>query len=223
MTTVEKKRLNPLTWVAALVLIGLAVGLAVGTLGGQSQNRSKSPVAPPESSSQLKPSEASSTGLQFVDESPSHGTDNFFFRDPAEWQGMRINMDRLASCGESGICGMALACVGGKCVPCTSDDECESGEVCSLDHCVLESQADCRSFKDCDAGLCLLTGYSSDPRGNIGMKAYCSTDKGGFVQDPESEPRPIIEEAPERTMSIRRLQERMTELIDESSPSSVSD
>ena len=96
-------------------------------------------------------------------------------RDPAEWQGMLVNTTFQALCDTSSRCGLAMACDAGRCGACARDSDCATGEVCSLQHCVLSSLAACRSRADCPTGeLCLLTGYASDPRGNGDMRAYCS-------------------------------------------------
>ena len=100
-------------------------------------------------------------------------------RNPDEWQGMLVHVDFMALCGAIDSCGLAMACISGTCGPCTADDQCGSNEVCVLDHCVMRDSACCRSYQDCDEGqLCILTGYSSDPRGNSDMLAVCQGTQG---------------------------------------------
>jgi hypothetical protein len=101
-------------------------------------------------------------------------------RAEGEWQGMKVDDAETWPCGER--CSMARACVEGECVPCHEDDECDSGEVCVLDHCVQEKLTECRKAADCGApeALCVLTGYTSgDLRGNGDMRAHCSYPEGG--------------------------------------------
>lgn len=97
-------------------------------------------------------------------------------RDAAEWQGMLVNTTFQASCDTSARCGLAMACSAtGRCGPCTRDADCATGEACAMQHCVPAAAVACKSRVDCPAGeLCMLTGYSEDPRGNGDLRAYCS-------------------------------------------------
>ncbi len=104
-------------------------------------------------------------------------------RPADEWQGMLVDVSVQQECFRSAVCGFALACIDGKCGPCSRDSECEAGEVCVLDHCVLRQLAACRTRKDCGDSLCLLTGLSADPRNNGDMRSLCSKDD---VDHPES-------------------------------------
>jgi hypothetical protein len=102
-------------------------------------------------------------------------------RDKSEWQGMLVNMSMRALCKGARSCGLAAACMDGRCGPCATDGQCGDGERCVLDHCVLAPNVHCRSHRDCfgtDA-LCVLSGYSSDPRGNADMRADCLVPRGG--------------------------------------------
>ena len=76
---------------------------------------------------------------------------------------------------------VAAACVEGLCGPCESDSDCALREVCVLDHCVKRDNVRCRSRRDCASRdeYCLLTGFSSDPRGNGEMRAICQSEHGG--------------------------------------------
>ncbi|UQA56926.1 hypothetical protein [Polyangium aurulentum] len=101
-------------------------------------------------------------------------------RPATEWQGMKVDDAETWPCGER--CSMARACIGGLCVPCREDAQCEAGEVCVLDHCVVEERVECRRAADCGnpEALCVLTGYTSgDLRGNGEMRAHCSNPEGG--------------------------------------------
>lgn len=112
----------------------------------------------------------------------------FHPRDPAEWQGMIVNLSAMAICDTSARCGLAMACHSGKCGPCTSDIECAINEICILDHCIQKKNADCRSYRDCnDAELCILSGYSSDPRGNAEMVARCQLTSGSGAEPETTE------------------------------------
>jgi hypothetical protein len=93
-------------------------------------------------------------------------------------------------CEDSEQCGQGMACVGqdGGCGPCSGDSDCASGEVCVLDHCLLEQNVECRSYTDCPEGYqCILSGLSADPRGNGEMRAYCPTPDTDVVEEPSEE------------------------------------
>jgi hypothetical protein len=107
-------------------------------------------------------------------------------RDPKEWQGMLVDLTVMPPCVVSSDCGLAMACQGGKCGPCEIDAECARGEVCVLDHCVMEGKATCRSVKDCQEDeLCILSGYDATPRSNQEMRSYCNPNTGGREEKPE--------------------------------------
>jgi hypothetical protein len=101
-------------------------------------------------------------------------------REPGEWDGMPVNADAQQICDVSASCGLARSCKAGKCTSCVADADCVAGEGCVLQHCVKAELIGCRSFRDCPTkALCVLSGYSSLPRGNEGMKSYCNSSEGG--------------------------------------------
>ena len=106
-------------------------------------------------------------------------------RDPNEWQGMLVNTTLQPECARSEQCGLAMACIEGRCGACRNDAQCDGGEVCVIDHCVPATQVTCRSRRDCagSESFCILSGYSSDPRGNDEMTAFCQEASGGREQD----------------------------------------
>jgi hypothetical protein len=112
-------------------------------------------------------------------------------RPEGEWQGMLVDLAIQPPCERSEQCGMARACVGGRCAPCTSDSDCAAAEVCVLDHCVLRIQANCRVRKDCrdEDAMCVLSGYTAAPRGNEKTRADCISSRGG-TPFPSSQPPP---------------------------------
>jgi hypothetical protein len=101
-------------------------------------------------------------------------------RDQGEWQGMLVDVSVRATCETSALCGLALACVKNLCSPCESDSDCALREVCVLDHCVRRDKVACRRRTDCGSAdeYCVLTGFSSDPRGNRDMRAVCQAAHG---------------------------------------------
>lgn len=104
----------------------------------------------------------------------------FHPRDDGEWQGMLVDLTSQAVCGAADGCGLAMACHDAVCGPCTQDSECASGEQCVLDHCVESRNVSCTTAWDCRADeLCVLSGYSSDIRGNRDMLAFCQSSAGG--------------------------------------------
>jgi hypothetical protein len=122
-------------------------------------------------------------------------------RDKDEWQGMLVNLSMQALCDGTKSCGLAAACVSGRCGPCSHDRECGSDELCALDHCVLRQNATCRSRRDCRTpdSRCILTGYSSDPRGNLEMRSQCLEPSGGEAR---AESLPSDEGIPPSTMPV---------------------
>lgn len=124
-----------------------------------------------------------------LDSHPLAQPPNYQFRESGEWQGMLVDLNIKQMCGNSNHCGNALACILGTCSPCTEDVQCGKGAVCVLDHCVREKNVSCRTRTDCASvadsseSLCVLSGYSSDVRGNNDMQAYCVNADGGTHQD----------------------------------------
>lgn len=104
-------------------------------------------------------------------------------------------------------CGLALACVGGFCGACTTNDQCMSGEECVLERCLLEELVGCVTDQDCDAGeVCLLSGVSPGPRGNQDLHSYCMSERSGFEQEMTHEIETLqenIEDMPQFRMSSR--------------------
>lgn len=109
-------------------------------------------------------------------------------RGKDEWPGLRIKPeDPKPPCIESSRCGLARACLNGKCIGCSLDHDCAESEVCVLQHCVLEENTKCTSRSQCGKDeYCVLSGYSSDARGNENMLAFCQSLDGGL---PDSSPR----------------------------------
>lgn len=105
-------------------------------------------------------------------------------RDPEEWQGMLVDVGFEPDCEQSTSCGWARACVDGRCTACRGDNDCSEGEVCVLDHCLLEANTDCRSRVECGDDVCILNGFSTDPRNNADMRAQCGDTRGGREQVP---------------------------------------
>lgn len=110
-------------------------------------------------------------------------------RPAREWQGMRVDLSQRQYCEASSYCGLALACLDDqRCGACQRDDQCTSGEVCVLDHCIAAANAGCRTRAECGGlgadALCVLSGLSGgDPRGNTGMTSFCRPSSGGIAQD----------------------------------------
>lgn len=120
----------------------------------------------------------------------------FHPRDPYEWQGMLVNLTmRQLACADSAQCGLALACIGGTCLPCSSDSQCAVGEACVLDHCAQRELVTCRSRRDCPGqNYCRLTGFSPGPRSNRELGSVCSSpaedSKPEVAVDRSHEPSP---------------------------------
>lgn len=108
-------------------------------------------------------------------------SEEFVQRPPGEWRGMLLNEAWTWPCSEQEPCTNARACVEGRCVACRADDQCLSGEVCVLDHCLEQQATECRSFQDCDEqdALCVLSGTTPGARrGNEQMTSYCQSPTG---------------------------------------------
>ena len=99
---------------------------------------------------------------------------------------MLVNLDHQAFCSAEHPCGLAMACLEGRCGPCSASSDCRNGEVCVLDHCVRSEQSECTGRSDCGKDeLCILSGYSGgDTRNNAQMRSFCLADKGGREQQP---------------------------------------
>jgi hypothetical protein len=98
---------------------------------------------------------------------------------------MRVNLNITPFCTTSARCGLGRACIDSKCVACGRDEDCAAGEVCVLDHCLQKELAACRRAADCDANSkCVLSGYSNQPRGNEGTRAYCVSSLSGADHGP---------------------------------------
>lgn len=137
---------------------------------------------------------------------------NYHLRPSSEWQGMLVDTSMQSFCDGKSACGLAMACKNNLCGACLGDWECESGESCVLDHCVVSQNITCNSATDCGEGeLCVLSGYSSDLRGNETMEAYCQATVSGSqptieqaIDSMDSDPGPYVLERP---VSVDRLQE----------------
>jgi hypothetical protein len=125
------------------------------------------------------------------------GERHWYPRDPDEWQGMLIDLDAVPPCESSATCGLARACKEGKCLACQVDGDCDSGEVCVLDHCLLRQLAGCRRRRDCEKGsMCLLSGYSGGARGNAEMQSRCVDPKSGVGVRPRPSAAPVADDRP---------------------------
>jgi hypothetical protein len=104
----------------------------------------------------------------------------FAARPDGEWKGMLVNLNAAPPCETSAGCGLARACKDSRCVACSSDMDCATGEACVLDHCVRSEQVSCRERQDCGPdSVCMLSGYSTDLRGNRDMQTLCSDRSSG--------------------------------------------
>ena len=125
--------------------------------------------------------------------------DSFYARDPEEWQGGLVpnSPKDMAECDSSERCGIALACIDGRCGACQVDANCATGERCVLDHCLLAANVGCVRRHDCRIEeLCLLEDMDSPgPRGNLELRSKCWSRK----QLPPLQPAipPVTEVLPE--------------------------
>jgi hypothetical protein len=168
-----------------LSLLVLAAGAAVGLLGRrQGAPPSARPDAPPAAARPASPvAERLATAPEPARAAGEAGPGVlappvYHPRDPQEWQGMHVDTSLQAACDTSTRCGLGMACRDGRCGPCARDAECGAGEKCVLDHCVPTDRVTCRSRRECGGeALCVLSGYSDDPRGNAAMRAYCQVPR----------------------------------------------
>src|SRR5512132_3581758 len=193
--------------------------LLVGVLGpfavGHVMRTMQAPASPPASSSPH--AEVSQAVAAVVHETPHVFVPVYHPRPATEWQGMRVDVSHQASCERTELCGLAMVCHNGHCGPCEKDSECAPAEGCVLDHCVPVSNIECRLRADCESPtkICVLSGYSHDPRGNAEMRAYCLDKLGGPEQLrlPPRETKAIAVDSP-RT---RTLEQRLLEMVGEGS------
>jgi hypothetical protein len=187
----QKRRRN-LPGVTAAMLVCLVVGLVIlrqrsrarPTLTRQMIQADRGEdVPPPKVSAKLAagPSEhAPANDSPESSQRPPPRTPSYKARPQGEWQGMLVDLAVQPPCLDSSPCGLARACIQGVCTACSVDSDCAAGESCVLDHCVKNERVQCRSTKDCsDEGTCILSGYSSDPRGNSDMSSRCIARLGG--------------------------------------------
>lgn len=112
---------------------------------------------------------------------------DFHPRDLNEWQGMKVDLTQQPPCMVSAHCGQAMACnlATNLCGPCEADNDCSNDEACVLDHCVKSEKVTCRSRLDCtDGALCVLSGLSAGPRGNVDMTSSCLVANKGTTEAP---------------------------------------
>lgn len=129
-------------------------------------------------------------------------------RSAGEWQGMLIDMAEEPPCESSNDCSLARACLDGKCTGCSSDAECLGHERCVLDHCVLVKLVSCTTSRDCTEpdGVCILSGYSYDRRGNADMRSFCpSAETLANQQFSEHTPEAFIPTGSSATSRIENL------------------
>lgn len=132
----------------------------------------------------------------------------FAERPEGEWQGMLVNLNASPPCTSSAVCSMARACIDSRCTACAADSDCSSGEACVLDHCVPSENVTCRDRQDCASdSLCMLSGYSSEPRGNGEMRTLCSDPHSGAVKHANTRivPRVMAEETGTRAAPYAEL------------------
>jgi hypothetical protein len=141
---------------------------------------------------------------------PDPPTPRYKARSEGEWQGMLVDLATQPPCLDGAYCGLALACVARVCTACGQDSDCNGAEVCVLDHCLLADQVSCRSTRECPTdSVCILSGYSSDPRGNAAMNASCVSRHGGTDWRPDSpEEKAQIPDQPRRRVAFDSELER---------------
>jgi hypothetical protein len=154
--------------------------------------RAASPAAEDAESAWFGAAEAPGEDLANVHPLARVPFDSYHPRDKKEWQGMLVNLAQPQVCEVSAHCGDALACRDGRCGPCVDDGECEKGESCVLDHCVLSNRVACRTREECrhlgDEALCILNGLTGgDPRANADTSAHCSSGVGGSMETETAE------------------------------------
>lgn len=169
-----------IAWFAVIVLVpammGGGVELWTRTNPGPERLGPKGPLVPVLPSPPVPSQDAVSSLAPAV---AAHVVPVFHPRPPAEWQGMLVRMDTRAFCQSTSNCGLAASCRNGLCGPCVDDAECAPAEVCVLDHCILRANTGCRSRRECSLNhLCILSGYSADPRNNSDLKSQCSDPRG---------------------------------------------
>jgi hypothetical protein len=172
------RRLSRLGWVA-LPLVACCLGVIVSKVTHPPARSHLAPQPRPRKAASFELTSATPAAPRVVLADSSRG------RPPGEWQGMPVSPDDNATCSASARCGLALACLDGRCGPCQRDDECATGEGCVLQYCLRLENIGCRLRKDCTVGaLCELTGLTSDPRNNATMRAICRAASGGAEAPP---------------------------------------
>lgn len=128
------------------------------------------------------------------------GVPRWYPRPTEEWQGMLVNLNITPPCDSSATCGLGRACILSKCMPCELDEQCASGEVCVLEHCLHKEFAACRRAAECQShSKCVLSGYSSGPRGTEDTHSDCVSPLSGAEHGPRP---PITAPAPDTRASL---------------------
>lgn len=131
---------------------------------------------------------------------------------------------RMPQCVRAVSCGMALACVRGRCAECLEDRECGRAEVCAVGRCLRAELALCRRNEDCPGEdvVCQLGEISSDSRGNGSMRSECLNLNGGRPEIPVPPPRPDERDMRQVLGSLDELNESVRRAALGQSPSPTS-
>ena len=169
-------------WLVVLALAAAGFGAGLFVFG--SAEDAKADVSATETPDAPVPvahvAEHASAETPVADPAPDAPTPTLVGRATDEWQGMRVDESMATPCVTSASCGLARACIGGACLACREDEQCEPNERCVLDHCVRSENTECATRSECGVDeLCVLSGYSPGGRGNADMKAACLSTSGG--------------------------------------------
>jgi hypothetical protein len=145
-------------------------------------------------------------------------------RAEGEWQGMPVDIAVTPYCEKTDDCQLARACSEQVCTVCLENRDCGAGEVCVLDHCLLEENASCTEAKDCPSNeLCMLESTGSDAlsdrRGNKFLLAECTTNGHGKNREqpkveavlPELAPDPPAGPGSVQTSGLKQLQSQFAQ------------
>lgn len=179
MTRVRSSRAILLASIAAIVAGGAAGALFALARTGEPGQR-ETPFARVEAPSAPRPLAVTTVGLRPANVAASQVGSHVIADDLRDANAaVPVPATEFAPpCATSERCGLARACVGGRCIPCRADSECAVGEVCVLAHCVISRLAACARDGDCREGTCVLTGLSAGARGNEDMRAICLPLRG---------------------------------------------
>lgn len=178
---------SPSVFILAILLLvpgGLGLWLVGADFGGGAKPKESPPVSSVRIQASVSMSQASQSPPERVGKAAAIAPKaslvdgRFKARAVGEWDGRLVDVVLREPCNDFGSCGLARACLAdGVCGACSDDSDCDPGELCVLDNCLLTDRVHCRNRNDCPAGeVCMIEDDRREYgwRGNESLVAGCS-------------------------------------------------